>query len=579
MTMSDETAPPPAASPAQSDHEAGEALRAARALQAAILDAALDPIIVMDAGGLVREFNPAAERTFGYPRAAVIGREMASFIIPERFRDAHRNALAGVVRTGEGRLLGQRVELIGLRADGSEFPVELTIARTTGHGAPLFTGYLRDITVRARDDQALLDRTRLASLAADVGTTLTRAETLTEMLDGCAKAVVRRLDAAFARIWTLDAAGQVLELQASAGMYTHLDGPHGRVPVGKFKIGLIAAERAPHLTNQVVGDSRVGDQQWAKREGMVAFAGYPLMIRDEIIGVLAMFSRRPLSDADFEGLATVANGIALGVARQRGVEALRDRADQLAGLAAQLERTNAELDQFAYVASHDLKAPLRGIANLSEWIEEDLGDRVPEASRQHLTLMRGRVHRMEALIDGMLAYSRAGRIRGAAELVDTRQLAQEVVELLGARPDVRIEIDTGLPTLLTERLPLQQVFLNLVGNAIKHNRSASPAIRIGGAPSPGGFVFEVADNGPGIAPEFHDRIWGIFQTLEARDKVEGTGIGLALVKKIVEGRGGRVWVVSEEGRGATFGCSWPAAGAPERREDVGSHAQYPAGRG
>ncbi len=558
--MSDQSLPTPTSTPP--DRDMGNALRTARALQSAILDAALDPIIVMDADGMVLEFNPAAERTFGFERSLVVGREMASFIIPERFRDAHRNALARVVQTGVGRILGQRLELTGLRADGSEFPVELTIARTAGHGAPLFTGYLRDITQRQKDEQTLLDGTRLASLAADVGTTLTRDESLRDMLQGCAEAVVRRLDAAFARIWTLDVETQTLELQASAGIYTHLDGPHGRVPVGKFKIGLIAAERAPHLTNQVVGDPRVGDQAWAIREGMVAFAGYPLMIQDEMIGVLAMFSRRPLSDADFDGLATVAQGVALGIARRRGVEALRDRADQLAMLAAELKRTNGELDQFAYVASHDLKAPLRGIANLSEWIEEDLGDRVPASTRQHLTLMRGRVHRMEALIDGVLEFSRAGRVRGAAEMVDTRQLAQEVVELLAVPPTTGVDIDERLPPLLTERLPLQQVLLNLVGNAVKYHRAPGATVRIWGQPSPAGFAFHVTDNGPGIAPEFHERIWGIFQTLEARDKVEGTGIGLALVKKIVEGRGGRVWVESEAGRGATFGFSWPPAGAP-----------------
>ena len=525
-------------------------------LQSAILDSALDPIIVIDATGAVRDFNPAAERTFGYTRDAVVGREMSSLIVPARFRDAHRSGLARAVETGEGTLLGRRLEMVGARADGTEFPVELTITRTTGDGPVRFIGYLRDISQQKAAERSLVDQARLASLAAEVGTTLTHTDSLSAMLQGCARAVVAHLDAAFARIWTLNAAEQVLELQASAGLYTHLDGPHGRVPVGKFKIGLIAAEKKPHLTNHVVGDPRVGDQEWAKRERMVAFAGYPLMIADEIVGVLAMFSRRALSDTDFSGLATVAQGIALGVARQRGVEALRERADQLARLASALERTNRELDQFAYVASHDLKAPLRGIANLSQWVEEDLGALVPNATREHLNLMRGRVHRMEALIDGILEYSRAGRVSVEPETVDTGRLTRESVELLAVPPHVRIEIAPDLPTLVTERLPLQQVLLNLVGNAVKHSRGADAVVRVHGAPADGRYEFRVTDNGPGIAPAFHDRIWGVFQTLEARDKVEGTGIGLALVKKIVEGRGGRVWVDSAEGHGATFGFTW-----------------------
>ena len=525
-------------------------------LQSAILDSAHDPIIVIDATGTVREFNPAAERTFGYTRDAVVGQEMASLILPVRFREAHRRGMARVVETGEGMLLGRRLEMVGARADGSEFPVELTITRTAGGGAAQFIGYLRDISQQKDAERSLLDQARLASLAADVGTTLTHTDSLGAMLQGCALAVVGRLDAAFARIWTLNTAAQVLELKASAGLYTHLDGPHGRVPVGKFKIGMIAAEKKPHLTNHVVGDPRVGDQEWAKRERMVAFAGYPLMIGDEIVGVLAMFSRRALSETDFSGLATVAQGIALGIARQRGVEALRERADQLALLASALERTNRELDQFAYVASHDLKAPLRGIANLSQWVEEDLGAIVPDATREYLNLMRGRVHRVEALIDGILEYSRAGRVRGEPEAVDTARLTRESVEFLAVPADVRIEIAPDLPTLVTERLPLQQVLLNLIGNAVKHNRGTQAAVRVDGAPADGRYEFRVTDNGPGIAAAFHERIWGVFQTLEARDKVEGTGIGLALVKKIVESRGGRVWVDSAEGRGATFGFTW-----------------------
>ena len=538
--------------------------------QTAILDSVIDPIVVIDGAGRVCEFNAAAERTFGRSRSAVLGQEMAELLMPSRFRDAHRRGLARAVGTGEGALLGRRLEMIGLRADGTEFPIELTLTKTGAGDAPYFTGYLRDISQQKLAEQALLDQARLASLAADVGTTLTRADGLREMLQGCAQAVVARLDAGFARIWTLNAEAQVLELQASAGMYTHLDGPHGRVPVGQFKIGLIAAERAPHLTNHVVGDPRVGDQAWARREGMVAFAGYPLMIGEEIVGVLAMFSRRPLSETDFSGLATVAHGIALGIARQRGVEALRERAEQLASLHAALERSNRDLDQFAYVASHDLKAPLRGIANLSQWIEEDLGEAVPASTRQHLDLLRGRVNRMEALIDGVLQYSRIGRVAADPEIVDTGRLAREVADLLALPPDVRLDIAPDLPTLVTERVPLQQVLMNLIGNAIKYRRGDA-VVTVESEPIGGAQAFRVRDNGPGIAPAFHDRIWGIFQTLEARDKVEGTGIGLALVKKIVEGRGGRVWVDSAEGRGATFGFTWPTD-LKKRTPDAGTDA-------
>src|SRR5204862_5152944 len=141
----------------------------------------------------------------------------------------------------------------------------------------------------------LAERTRVAELSAEIGISLTRGRTLQEMLQGCCDALVRNLDAAFARVWTLNEAEQMLALQASAGMYTHLDGAHGRVPVGAFKIGTIAHERRPHLTNGVVGDPRVGDQAWAIREGMVAFAGYPLLVGGRMVGVMALFARQALS--------------------------------------------------------------------------------------------------------------------------------------------------------------------------------------------------------------------------------------------------------------------------------------------
>ncbi|KYF84200.1 hypothetical protein BE17_52450 [Sorangium cellulosum] len=231
-----------------------------------------------------------------------------------------------------------------------------------------------------------------------------------------------------------------------------------------------------------------------------------------------------------------------------------------------LERSNKELDQFAYVASHDLKAPLRGIANLTQWIEEDLAGTLEGESREHMSLLRGRVRRMEALIDGILDYSRAGRVRHAVEPVDVGQLLADAIELLAPARGVgpRVEVEPGQPVLRTERIPLQQVFMNLISNALKHARRADVRVRVGHRDAGLHHEFSVEDNGPGIAPEFHDRVWGLFQTLEARDKVEGTGIGLSVVKKIVESRGGRIWIESAQGQGATFRFTWHKRDPNER---------------
>lgn len=191
-----------------------------------------------------------------------------------------------------------------------------------------FARSIRDLLdASSRDGQpwkgALDDEVRLARLAADVGYALTSVEGLPARLQSCTELIVHYLDAHFVRIWTLDESGHVLQLVASAGRYTHLDGDHARVPVGEMKIGQIAAERRPHLTNSVVGDPRVPNQEWARREGLVSFAGYPLITNDELVGVVALFSRNRMEPAALTALEAVATGVALAIERGRTEEALR----------------------------------------------------------------------------------------------------------------------------------------------------------------------------------------------------------------------------------------------------------------
>lgn len=265
-----------------------------------------------------------------------------------------------------------------------------------------------------------------------------------------------------------------------------------------------------------------------------------------------------------EGMARVVVSHENITERKLAEIALAHHAHDMAQATRELERANAELNQFAYVTSHDLKAPLRGIANLSRWIEEDLGDRIENETRQHLELMRGRVSRMEAMIEGILQYSRLGRETVRLEAVDVDRLLDDVVDLLAPPPDIQVRIVPPMPPLTCERVRLQQVLMNLVGNAIKYHHRDGGHVTVTCRLLPPDentgavyYEFSVADDGPGIAPQYHDKIFQMFQTLQARDKVESTGIGLSLVKKIVEAQGGRVRVESEEGRGATFRFTWP----------------------
>lgn len=180
-----------------------------------------------------------------------------------------------------------------------------------------------DETERAQLDERLRHRTELLAVGSDLGVALIRKGTLREALQGAAQVLVDHLDAAFARVWTLDEAADVLDLQASAGLYTHLDGPHRKVPVGQFKIGTIAATRTPHLTNAVVGDPLVPEQAWARREGLVSFAGYPLLVEDKLVGVLALFARKPLFEDTLKVLEAAARAIALVIEKERVDAALR----------------------------------------------------------------------------------------------------------------------------------------------------------------------------------------------------------------------------------------------------------------
>ena len=185
---------------------------------------------------------------------------------------------------------------------------------------------------------------RQQALSSEIGRTLNAKASLPASLQKCAEAIAQHLDAAFARIWTLDEAGDTLELQASAGLYTHLDGPHSRIPVGQFKIGLIAAERKPHLTNFVIGDPRVSDQDWARREGMIAFAGHPLIVASQVVGFMAVFARRPLPQTLLNTLESIAGQIASGIEWQQAGRRLREQTEVIATIHRVAQAVSAELD-------------------------------------------------------------------------------------------------------------------------------------------------------------------------------------------------------------------------------------------
>ena len=235
-----------------------------------------------------------------------------------------------------------------------------------------------------------------------------------------------------------------------------------------------------------------------------------------------------------------------------------------------LEASNKELKDFAYIVSHDLKAPLRAIGSLSEWIVADYAEKLDDNGREQLQLLITRVARMHDLIEGILQYSRVGRIEEKKEEIDLNNTVREIIETIDLPPNIDIEVPKKLPTIFFSRTPVEQIFQNLLSNAIKYMDKPEGKIVIDWARENGSWTFNVTDNGPGIKKIYFDKIFHIFQTLAPRDEIESTGIGLTIVKKIIETNGGKIWLESEIGKGSTFSFTLPQN---ETESEMRTHAK------
>ena len=561
------------------EREIAASLQQSEARKAAILETALDCIIAIDEQSRITEWNPAAEKTFGYSSAEALGQLLPELIIPPALRDSHFGGMERYLATGEAVVLGQRIEVPALHRDGHEFPVELAVTRIEGAGPPLFTAYLRDISERKRAEAELAANARLAVLRAQIGLSLNRSDDLDEMLTACAQAIVDHLDASFARIWTLDELENVLHLRATAGSYTRSNRPDEEVLLGQFKIGTIAQERRPYLTNQVVGNPRVADQEWAIREGMIAFAGYPLLVENRLVGVLGMFAKHELSDDVLTSLSTVADAIALGIERKRSQAAMER---------AKLDAEEASRTKSLFLAnmSHELRTPLNAILGYSEMLEEEAQDLELDNFTSDLNRINAAGKHLLSLINDILDLSKieAGKMDLFLEEFDLAMTVGEVSSLATSLMEkngnaLHIEMPDDLGMMVADQTKVRQCLLNLLSNAAKFTQNGDVTLRVrretlaalDEATSRDWLAFEVQDSGIGMSDEQVLRLFQAFTQADASTtrKFGGTGLGLALTRRFCQMMGGDVNVHSISGTGSTFTVHLPAIVSADVAVDSG----------
>ncbi len=632
--------------------------RESEASKAAILASALDCIIAMDRQGRVIEWNPAAERTFGYPRADAMGKTLADLIIPVRFREAHARGLARFLEKGGGAMLGKRLEMPALHRDGNEFPAELSIVVSRADEL-FFTAYLRDITERKRMELAVREseerfRTMANSMSqlawiarADgfifwynqrwydyTGTTPEQMEgwgwqsvhdpaVLPEVMANWTGAIaagksfdmefpLRGADGQFRTFLTRsqplkDSEGRVVQWFGTNTDVEALKQAQERLRQSEeFNRRIIESssdcikvlDLEARLLSMSEGGQRLLEIQDLNRYLNSCWVSFwqpedQPRVREAVEAALAGGAGRfqafcpseagnprwwdvivtPIRGAsgEVEQLLSVSRDISAQTQAEEKIRQLNAELEQrVRERTAQLEIANQELEAFSYSVSHDLRAPLRGVNGYVRMLQEDYGDQLDEEGNRLLGVVSREAKRMGRLIDDLLAFSRMGRQQMRRTPVDLHALASGVFEtLISEKPGTtpRFELQP-LPPALGDPAMLRQVLANLLDNALKFSRhQAAPAIEVSGSSRDGENTYYVKDNGAGFDEQYRDKLFGVFQRLHSEAEFEGTGVGLALVQRVIHRHGGKIWAESKPGRGATFYFTLPTPKDPTHEQN------------
>ena len=522
-----------------------------------ILDTALDCIITIGSGGHVLEFNPAAERVFGFSRDEVIGKELADLIIPPRMREQHRRGLAHYLKTGEGPVIGKRIEIAGVRKDGSEILVELTITALKIDHEPLFTAYLRDITERVRNDRRRLAQYTVASLLAG-------SWTLEEASSAILQTIASIGDWALSGLWIYDETIGRLRCRTFWQVGSDNLKKFGQFSqtvqfrMGEGLPGRVWESNEPAWIHDVTVDKNFPRAPAAKEAGLRGGFAFPLFAGRAVNGVIELFGHdfaEPDNDL-LQLVAALGSQIGLFIERRR-IEKELERAKENA------ENASTAKDRFLAILSHELRTPLNPVLLWAEGVLNQAG--VDPEIEQGLRMVCRNIELEARLIDDLLDLTRIarGKLQLRLQPANAHELVRHAIEIVRADLDSRhIQLSVALeatPHQVNVDPPrLEQVFWNILRNACKFTADGG-AISIRSYNSaPNSITVEMTDNGVGIEPEFLEKIFAAFEQLEMRR--EGLGLGLAISKAIVEMHGGSIRAQSEgQGKGATFAVTLPAA--------------------
>jgi two-component system sensor kinase FixL len=467
-----------------------------------LLDTVCTGVVVIDPLTFaILDVNESAARLVGLPKDEIIGRNCHQFVCPAEEGDCP------ILDLGEK---SDKLEGVLLRADGTSLPILKSATRRILEGKDCLIESFIEITELKKAQEDLKESVSL------LNATLESTADGILVVDRSGK--IKSFNGQFKDIWRIPDA--ILETRSDEEALTYvlrqLRDPEGFL--AKVR-DLYEDPQRESFDVVELADGRVLER-YSK----------PQMIGNQIIG--RVWSFRDVTDKHS--------------AEQKQADLLRRVAD-----------INEELTHFAYVVSHDLKAPLRGIKLLTEWLCTDYGDKLGDQAKEQLDLLQSRVQRMHNLIEGVLQYSRVGRIKEEMVTVDLNELVPSIVDTIAPPSHIHVTIEGTLPSLVCERTRVTQVFQNLLTNAVKYMDKPEGSITVACEDQGNAWRFRVTDNGPGIEEKYFERIFKIFQTLAPKDEYESTGVGLTLVKKIIELYGGKVWVESQVGQGSTFLFTWP----------------------